>query len=226
MKKIILISISLFLTSCSKRNNVNLAKNFYEQSIVEAQDGKLKNALQIINKSLEIKPDPNSYALKATILYQLKEYHESLPIFQKIISDKKILPTLKADLMNNQACALLAIHKESEAKLIWEQLISDKNYISPEVAWFNLGLLEFKESINNKYNVSNLLKSKEFFTKATSLAPEYVDAYFYLALVLCYLKDYSIAKNLLLHLITISPEHEAGKNLLNQINKHLQSNKA
>ncbi|MDR3646876.1 MAG: hypothetical protein P4L22_05050 [Candidatus Babeliales bacterium] len=218
MKKIFFLSICLFISSCQKKQNVNLAKNLYEQSIIEAEDGNLKNALHIINKSIDMKPNLNSYALKATILYQLKEYHESLPIFQKIISDKKFSSTLKTDVMNNYACTLLALDKKHEAKEIWHQLVSDKNYLSPEVAWFNLGLLEFKEGLSNNLNKTNLEKSKQFFSNAVNISSEYADAYFYLALVLFYLNELESAKKVTLSLLGISPEHEAGKALLNKIN--------
>jgi tetratricopeptide (TPR) repeat protein len=219
MKKIFFLSICLIISSCKKQQNINLAKNLYEQSIVEAEDGNLKNALQIINKSIEMKPSLNSYALKATILYQLKEYQESLPIFQKIISNKKFSATLKTDVMNNYACTLLALNKKEQAKIIWNELVTDKHYLSPEVALFNLGLLEFKESLNNNLDKHNLEKAKDFFSKAINISQEYVDAYFYLSLVLFYLNDLKNAKKVTLSLLGVSPEHEAGKALLNKINQ-------
>ncbi len=224
-KYIFFIIIIFIFTSCYKKKNNQLAKNYYEQSLVEAEEKNFKKALQLVDKSLSESPTPQAYALKATLFYQINEFQESVSLFKKIIRDKETPSTMKADIMNNYSCALLALGKKEEAKDNWKILTKDKNYLSPEVAWFNLGLLEFYEA-SEKGFIPELAKDKLLnalrnFTNAISIATEYIDAYFYLGLTYLKLKDYAKAKEVVINLITKEPKHEAANLLLDEINKEI-----
>ncbi len=193
--------------------------------MLEAEEKNFKKALQLVDKSIQESPTPQAYALKATLFYQINEFQESVSLFKKIIRDKETPATIKADIMNNYSCALLASGQKEEAKENWRILTKDKNYLSPEVAWFNLGLLDFYEASEkgfipelSKTKLANALKN---FSNAVAIASEYIDAYFYLGLTYLKLKDYERAREVVINLITKEPKHEAARLLLEEINKEI-----
>lgn len=223
MKKIINYLIALILlSSCSKKSNdISLAKNYFQQSQIETEENNFSKALQLIDKSIELHCNNEALAHKATLHFQLKQFQESLSLLKKIISDKKTNPNLKSDSINNYACTLFALGQTNEAEINWLTLTYDKHYISPEVAWFNLGLCKLSqfEKINKLNNQRSdlLLKAKEYFINAIQISREYTDAYFYLAITLINLKEYKQAKQILITLLSSCPEHENAKNLLTKI---------
>jgi tetratricopeptide (TPR) repeat protein len=218
------IVLSILQTSCKKNQNLNLAKSYYEQSMLEAEEQRFQEAMQLVNKSLEITSLPQALALKASLFYQNKEYKESLAIFKQILKEKNIPSTLKADITNNIACINLALGNLSTAKNIWLGLTVNPNYVSPEVAWFNLGMLEFSQGCMNKDLIQSrqqIKNSQIYFSKAISIANEYVDAYFYLATSYMQLKDYKSAKDILVNLLSITPDHEPAHKLMEEINRRV-----
>lgn len=208
---LLVVTIIIF-TNCCKKKNIYLAKNYYEQSLIEAEDKNYKKALQLLDQSIALYSIPQAFALKATLFYQIKEFSESLKLLKKIIDDKNTLPSLKCDVMNNYACTLLALKQHAQAEEIWKQLSIDKNYLSPEVAFFNLGLL----SLNNTDN-KQLHTSYYYFNKAIESAPGYIDAYFYLAKTLIYLQEYDKCKKILIFLLKLQPEHEQARVILREL---------
>lgn len=221
----ILLFLLFLIVGCSKKKqNIRLAKNYYQQCLLEIEDKNFQKALQLIDKSIESSSTPQSLALKATLFYQIKQFSESLPIFKKILKEKDASPTLKADVTNNLACNYLALGQKEEAKKLWSQLTYDPHYFSPEVAWFNLGLIEFNEAVQENKNEPEAFKRKikeaqKFFSKALAVSTEYVDAYFYLAYTYMHLKEYKKAEQVITSLLNLSPKHEQAKDLIALINK-------
>lgn len=222
-KNLVFIIFFLLTTSCKKQPNLNLAKNYYEQSLVEVEEKNSTKAIQLIDKSIEISPSPQALALKAAIYYQNKQFSESLAIFKKIMKEKNLPITLKTDIINNIACTHLALGQVEEAKKMWIDLTNNINYLSPEVAWFNMGMLDLTEAIQKRSEIqasTKLLKNAQtYFSKAISIANEYVDAYFYLAITNFNLKDYYKTKEILVSILSIVPDHEPAKEFLNKVNK-------
>lgn len=221
---IINLILCLTLSNCAKKNvtNINLAKNYYQQSLEAAEKNK-REALVLIDKSLQLDPTPRSYALKATLLYQINNYQESLSLFEKVINDKNAPTTLKMDISNNYACNLLVLGETDKARSIWLDLTSNRFYLSPEVAWFNLGLLEFatvpQNTKPNPTEIEQLQKAAAYFKKAIHASHDYIDAYFYLAITLIQLEEFDDAKNQLVEIIGIMPEHKRAMELLKTVDK-------
>ncbi len=214
----------LLLTACGnkKKLNNNLAKNYYQQSLVAAEKNK-REALALVDKSIKIDPTPRAYALKATLLYQIGDYRESLKLFEKVIHERAASVHLKTDVSNNYACNLLVLGQTEKAKQTWFDLTNNRHYLSPEVAWFNLGLLEYslvpeKKNLTPKEK-NQLQAAEQYFRKAVKINQDYIDSYYYLVLTLIRLERLAEAKQTLIQVIGIMPEHQNAQNLLLLINK-------
>lgn len=217
------------LTSCSKKKGENpLAKNYYQQSLIAAEKNK-REALVLIDKSISIEPTPRAYALKATLLHQINKYPESLELFEKVLQDPAAPATLKTDVSNNYACTLIALGQPEKAQEIWLGLTEDRFYLSPEVAWFNLGLLQLngisQSATLSKKDTDQLEKAVTYFNKALKLNNDYIDCYYYLSLILIRLKRFEEAKQNLIQIVGLMPEHENAKELLHSIDKIKQQTK-
>jgi len=231
-QKFIILNTALFLlTACGNKKNQKaaLAKNYFQQSLIAAEKNK-REALALIDKSLDIDPTPRSYALKAMLLYQIGHYKESLILFEKVINEKATPAHLKTDAYNNYACNLLMLGDSEKAKKTWLDLTENRHYLSPEVAWFNIGhleLLEFtsqpKKELLNKADQEKLALAANYFKNAIRINSDYIDAYYYLAVALIYL-DYLVeAKQNLIQIIGIMPEHESAQKLLQNLNQKIKA---
>lgn len=209
-----IIFLSVALAGCSKQKKETkpLAHNLFEQSHIEAEDQRYKHALQLVNKSIKVDPTPQALAHKATLLYRLNDFEGSLALFEKIINHNDATETLKADSKNNYACLLNQMGKTKEAEKIWLELSCDKNYLTPEVAFFNLGLLSLTK--NDIVNAINNLK------RATLLSPDYIDAFYYLAVAYMHIGNYKDAHQAATTIISFVPEHQAAQEIINYINRY------
>lgn len=223
-KFIILNLLCFLLGACTKKpKNNHLAKNYFQQSVLAAEKNK-REALSLVEQSLKLDPTPRAYALKATLLYQIGKYEESLSLFEKVIKEKSTPLHLKADVSNNYACNLLVLGQIDKAKDVWLELTDNRYYISPEVAWFNLGLLDFGSIPNqpgtlSKPNKLKLEQAVNYFKKAIKLNTDYIDSYYYLSLALVRLNRLEEAKESLIQIIGIMPEHQGAQNLMKAINQ-------
>lgn len=224
---IILSIILSFLTACNKKKtNSTVAKNYFQQSLMAVEKNK-REALALIDQSIDAEPTPRAYALKATLLYQTGNYQESLALFEKLMHDKSTPVHLKTDVSNNYACNLLAVGKIEKAKKIWLDLTTNRYYLSPEVAWFNLGLLELASVPERPQPLpeaeqKQLEKAEMYFRKAVKINQDYLDGYFYLSITLIRLNKLDEAKQELINVIGIMPEHQNAQNLLITIDKFRQ----
>lgn len=222
----------LLLSACTKKpdhhNNAALATNYLRQASVEAEAQDYSKALYYAEEAIALAPTPQALALKATLLYQLKQFGESVRLFQKILRDKQISEQVKADVMNNYACTLLCLNKKDEARKVWFELTKMPQYLSPEVAWFNLGLLSFGDGLAKKHSSlyeENLMASGYFrqaeqqFSRAIDIACNYIDAFFYLGFTLYHLQKYQEAQEVIAHLLVICPDHKPATELLAEIDR-------
>ncbi len=211
----ILLLLSCILTGCTaKKDRSNLANNYYHQAL-EAAEKNPREALDLLEKSLAEQVIPRALIFKATLLYQTKEYTESLALFEKIIKDKSYPETLQTDALNNYACLLINMGKLNQAEKVWQQLINNKHYLSPEVAWFNIGLLNLNRKAFNK--------AAHAFNSAIRIANDYIDAYYYLTITLMEMGEWELARKTIMELIGQMPEHQAALELLEQLNQKLKS---
>jgi tetratricopeptide (TPR) repeat protein len=231
-QKFIILNATLFLlTACANKKNqkAGLAKNYFQQSLIAAEKNK-REALALIDKSIDADPTPRSYALKAMLLYQIGHYQESLVLFEKVINEKATPASLKTDAYNNYACNLLMVGQAEKAKKIWLDLTQNRHYLSPEVAWFNLGHLELlevtsqpKKTVLDKNDHEKLTVATNYFKNSIQINSDYIDAYYYLSIALIYLEHFAEAKQTLIQVVAIMPEHENAQKLLQELNNKLKS---
>ena len=225
------LAICLILTACTKNGQrIAQAKNFYQQSLI-ASESNNREALILVDKSLELDHAPRAQALKATLLYQIGQYQNSLKLFEQIRQNSRTPKTLLADISNNYACNLLAVGNIAQASQVWLELTQNRFYLSPEVAWFNLGLLTYSQIPEKpKYDLNeiNLLQQAgRDFQQAIKLNSDYIDSLLYLSLTLIRLQRYEEARQDLIQIIGIMPDHTQAKQLLKQLSQislHTQRN--
>lgn len=208
---ILFFSILVLIPGCKqqKKRSKPLATNFFEQSSLEAEEQHFKQALQLVNKSIAVQPTPQALAHKATLLYQLNDFTGSLALFEKTINQKNTPDALRADIKNNYACVLNQLGQKDKARQLWEELTTDTHYLTPEVAYFNLGLLALVQA--------DVKKAEEHLMQATEAAPDYVDAFFYLAVTQIRLGKLQQAQEYLKTILSFAPEHAAAQELLTQV---------
>lgn len=226
-----LLSIPLLFACAKKEPNKSLATDYLKEASAEAQAGNYQKALYLAEQAYKIHSTPQIAAFKATLLYQLKHFSESLKLFKKIIDDTKTPRQVRADVMNNYACTLLCLNRVEEAKNIWTSLTLDKDYLSPEVAWFNLGLLDFSDALRAQQadEQHKKLAAKTYFAqagakfkRAVEIACHYIDSYYYLALCQEQLQQYDLAKETLLVILSKYPDHDAATRLLERLDKEIE----
>ncbi len=198
-----LSSLILFV-ACGKKNDKQLAKTYFKSAFLELADdrkgsARLQVALQHINRALEQSPQPEYYALKATILFYLGHAVESMAVFNAALA-KPMDQGLRAQIMNNHACVLADAGDVERAQKVWQDLAASSWYATPEVAWVNLGKLHLKQQ--------NPIAAKEAFKTAAVLAPNYLDAHFYCAVAAQAAGQVAIAKEALQMVLQLEPEHE------------------
>jgi Tfp pilus assembly protein PilF len=204
--KINIILWCVVIVGCAKKNNKKLAQNYYNLGIAELSGvvnsrGEeilaYKRTLDYIDKALEQASSAECLALKATLLFRLKKHEES-EVFFKLALKEKMALSLKGEILNNYACLLAHNNKKQDALTIWKRLIKDEYYLTPEVAYVNQARLF--ESMN-KYVVA-----RDCFLKAIELAPDYLDAHYYLALLAQKYGDIPLAKNSISSALYLEPQ--------------------
>ncbi len=193
----------LFLSSCSKKKNEKLSRSYYKLSLLEISKKKdidnqfdsssYKKALIHINKAIDTVEKAEYLAFKATILFKLDKETEGYECFQKALA-LKVEPQVKMDILNNKACLLAQVgmknndsDKIDQAVEIWNELKYSKDYLSPEVSFFNLSKVDLFKN--------DLEKAKKNLLQTVMIEPNFLDAQYYLAVVACNLKDFELAKN-------------------------------
>lgn len=194
----------LVLSSCAKKKNKKLAHNYYKLAMLElAEDQRVdvsaKKALEQVDKALDVIQDPRYLALKATLLFQLNYMQESKEFFEKALCASSCDSRLKAEIMNNYACALAESNEPEKALSVWRQLEMDKDYLTPEVCMVNQAKVFAKKG--------EMQISKGLLQRAIKIAPQYVDAHYYLALLALKTHDLSLAQEELNSLTFLEPSH-------------------
>lgn len=215
--------LPLLLCACGKKLDKNepLASNFFQQASLESQHGNPKKALNLVNKSIEHKKTPQAMLLKATLLYTIGSTEESIVLYEQIIHDKKTPRAMASDAKNNYASALYKLGKTQRAQELWEELCIDQDYLSPELAYFNLGIAHFKHALKqteseSAYNQS-LKEAEQNLRQAITISKYYIDALFFLAQIKIRQNKLEEARDILLDVLVESPEHALAEDLLHRL---------
>lgn len=213
------IVLMMFFCGCGKKKTNKIAQNYYKMAVLELQEQKnsrhysYKTALGYINKALLFDEKSEYLALKSAVLFELGHDTFSEIVLNQALS-KADDPRLKCEIMNNKACLLakIGMYKEEDSKIkmafdIWEKLQDDKDYLTPEVSFFNQSKVFV---FSNDYKMA---KSK--LESAVSISPGYLDAHYYLALVHYNLEDYMAVQNELDIVLFLYPHHKGAQNLKN-----------
>jgi type IV pilus assembly protein PilF len=205
----VLLSLCLIMSSCKKSGHkIRKSTILYEQSIAQAAKGNMVSALQLINDAIELSPAWHLQASKANYLYSMRDFAQAAELFKKLRGRPDISHACYLELSNNYACALQQLADEQQAIRIWHEIGDDPSYLTPEVAWFNLGIIAWQEQECDK--------ALKLFNKALSRCPNYIDALFYQALILYQQQKIAAAYDTLKKLLIMMPEHAPAQMLLTQ----------
>ena len=200
----ILIMVVIVFSSCARKKNKQLAHNYYKLAMLELTedqrtDVSAKKALEQLDKALKLVQDSRSLALKATLLFQLNYIEESRSFFERALTLSSSDSRLHAEVMNNYACVLAECNEPEKALSVWRQLEIDKNYLTPEVCMVNQAKLFVKQG--------DAQMAKTILQRAVKIAPQYVDAHYYLALLALKTNDRLLAQEELNMLTFLEPSH-------------------
>jgi tetratricopeptide (TPR) repeat protein len=135
-----------------------------------------RKALVNIDKAILQERNPLYLAQKATLLFLLGSVEESVKYFNEALA-ASMSESVRAEVLNNYACALAKGGDRHRALELFVQLEHDKNYLTPEVALVNQAHIYYEEK---KFGLA-----KEKLLAAINFAPDYLDALYYLGVV-CY----------------------------------------
>ena len=219
----LVFSLIICFLGCTKKDkNSKLAGTYYKLGVLELEEGAkedktYKTALEHINKAIELYNKPEYLALKATLLFKLDKEKECFDFFTKAL-EAKPEPKIKMDILNNKACLLAQIglknnqqQKVKQAFEIWSALEDDMDYLTPEVALVNQGNVYF---VQKNYELA-----KDKFKQAIQIAPNYVDARYYLAIAAYEAQDLQLAKNEISTVLYLEPDHQGAKEMQNILQK-------
>ena len=209
----------LALFFCQACTSSKVKEKNHAKAMVAIEQGDIKQALTHLDKVIKAEPLPHNIALKGTLLYQTHQFQESKRIFERLLKNKQLSPTMRAEIMNNYACCLNQLGEHWHAQMLWQQLANNSHYQTKEVAWFNLGMLSLKES--KQLERWNQPQSKKIarvavkrFDQALKKEPHYIDALFYQAQAYVLSKQDKLAVQSLKKVLSIAPDHQAAHELM------------
>lgn len=237
MKKELVVLFLLSGCGGSFVKKKEMANSHFRQASLDIKDyhdtkniGALRKALNEVDKAVAFNPAPQILGLKATILLQLGELEQSKAVFERIINDKKIAHAKRADARNNYATVLYQLGQTALAQRIWLEVAHDSHYVSPEVAYFNLGYSELNEARKLSYQMQNISaapvlehvqQATVYFKNALAISHEYIDALFFLGQAMVILDKLLEARDCYVRILTINPDHVNAQELLRQLEERL-----
>ncbi len=201
-----LVLFASLLAGCGGPKKLPKDETFYKQSLNATHQHQLSEALRLIDAAIARKPLPHYRAYKATLLYQQHSYQASIELFEQLLQNTSTPLAMRGDIMNNYACALNQMGQHEEAQHLWQQLTTQNDYLTPEVAWFNLGM--------RAVETREWTLAIQCFNRAILMVPDYVDALFYRATAQKELGQYSKSIASLRTLLSIVPSHAEARRVL------------
>jgi tetratricopeptide (TPR) repeat protein len=221
------LSLFIITPACLRRENKDDAVvRYYEQSVIEAERGNFERSFTYINKALSITPTARLKAYKATLLAELQRFPESIALFEEVINNTKTPAHIRADAMNNYAGTLVRTGKPEKAAVIWRQLCRERDYLTPEVAHLNLGLLSLSQGFAKEgdekeltYRNARYSEAIKEFNEALKISRDYVDALYYRAIAQGKLGKIEEARESATKVISLEPTHEPALRILNELHE-------
>lgn len=228
MKKNVVMTALLFFipffASCAGRRSKIKQQSLYERAHILAQQGAYTQASQLMAKVIARKPVPTYLGFQSALLYQAGNIVESKKILEQLLAMPDLTGSLRADVLNNYAVVLNKNGERKRAELLWEKLTKNSHYHSPEVAWFNLGMLALNDSTLLKQYDQNQSRAAakaaaQRFKRAHDLEPRYIDALYFRTQAHLQAGNTSAARNSINQLLAACPDHKLAKTLSQQLNK-------
>lgn len=210
MKSIIIVCCAAMVVSCgcSKRRPQKLAQMYHQQSVAHAalamsvpeeEAVAYRRSLDAIDKAIELDDRAEYKAFKATVLFKMQQFTLSERLFEQALQ-KVDSGALRGEILNNYACLLAQTGNVDRALHMWQELGHDEHYPTPELAFVNQGRIF---ALKDDYP-----KAKESFLKALALAPDYVDAHYYLMLLAKDHGETHLAKQSAQAALYLAPDHK------------------
>lgn len=234
-KKIVAIALTatFILASCVNRRankKREMARSYLTQASLDIttynnqnDSDSLRKALNNIDESINYYPTIAARGMKATLLFQLGKLPESKKLFEELLKEKKLTKAKRADTLNNYAIVLYQLGQTAAAQQTWRDLINNPHYISPELAYFNLGYVELNEAAHTQAEQKKEIAEKHlhnalsYFKSAITISREYIDAYFFTGQTLISLNKIDEARDYFKTILTINPEHTNAISILKSL---------
>lgn len=210
----VLVAVLICFSACtSKQQKEKRARSSYQLALCELSQGQQgsrswRKALAHLDNALKNHESAPYYALKATMLFLLGKPEKSNLWFQKAL---KVChkPRIKNEIMNNYACLLAEQGKKQEALAIWDSLVSNEHYLTPEVALVNRGKLHAKQG--------GMRQAYADFSRAVKISPGYIDAQFFLALAAENCQEIDLAKDTVRTVLYLDCNHKGAVALADRL---------
>ncbi len=218
----------ILLCGCGKKGddkNEKLAQTYYKLCMLEVSQNSDKSdspqttyrkALSYIQEAINYKASADFLAVKATILFRLGDFEQSCQSFEAALAFEDVSAKVRASILNNYACLLAQMGNVDKALGILDNLAKDSDYFTPQAAVFNRGKIFF-----DRQNYKQAIME---FSRTVALAPEYVDAHYFLALSAFKLQNKDLAKAEVESVLFLDPSHEGGIALADKLGVNLGIN--
>lgn len=152
-------------TGCVKKQpaagQANLsAEEWYELALLETQaiardpQRHVAQALWYIDRALSLEYHTEWIRLRASLLLGLGRARAAGMLFKELV-DQTDNSALRAELINNYACALALQGDHHAAVTLWSQLTRSPVYRTPECAWYNIARVHAqKHNVTKAYDCS------------------------------------------------------------------------
>lgn len=211
----------LFFCACSKKPHIKQDAEFwYKKSLQELrleQEGEVawRKALGSVDQAIAFDNKRERYwVLRGSLLLKLGMPSMSVDAFEQALKIS-VVPALRAEVLNNYACALAELGQEEKAFKYWQEALAVPSYQTPEVVYCNQGQYWLHKT---EYE-----KALSSFARAIEVGGEYSDAYFFRALALYHLGRYSQSQDVLITLLTFDRDYQPALALKRELAAHLAS---
>jgi tetratricopeptide (TPR) repeat protein len=210
---VVYLIIIFFLSGCA-RPKKNKVTALVQQASVEAASENFQRALELTTAACELDPEVRYQAMRGTLLYQVGRYQEAVDLLESLLKNISLKKSMRADIMNNLASGYSRLGQQEKALELWQELTSNSAYITPEVAWCNIGLVNLDRAQRALYDKDAYRQALVAFKKALSVSHEYIDALYYAGYTAYAMHDYQQSIIFLEQLIRLAPEHGVAQQLL------------
>lgn len=210
---VVYLIIIFFLSGCAHQKK-SKAVSLVQQASVEASSEHFQRALELVTAACELDPALRYQAMRGTLLYQVGRYQDAVAVLQNLLDQPTVKNSMRADIMNNLASAYCRLGQSEKALALWHELTTNCAYLTPEVAWHNIGLACLDTAQRALFDTLAYARALDAFKKALTISPEYIDALYYAGYTAYLMHDQTQAMLFLEQLVLLAPEHQIAKQLL------------